>query len=184
LIPSSKKRPAASHGAVRAMSDRDIPAVMRIQAECYPEPMLESEAVFRARLALAPATCWIWSGPGQGAGAYLFSYPSSKDAVTALDHPFTIPAAPDCLYLHDLAVAPDARGRRAANALATAALEKARADGLGWSALVSVQRSQVFWETLGYAAVESPPSPARENLASYQVQGNQGAAVYMRQQLT
>jgi len=185
LIPSGKKRPAASHGAVRAMSDRDIPAVMRIQSECYPEPMCESEAVFRARLALAPATCWIWSGHRQGAGAYLFSYPSSNGAVTALDHPFKIPAAPDCLYLHDLAVAPGAAGRRAANALAAAAQEKARADGLRWSALVSVQQSQAFWETLGYAAVESLPSPARENLASYQVvQGNHGAAAYMLQQLT
>jgi GNAT superfamily N-acetyltransferase len=166
------------------MSDRDIPAVMRIQADCYPEPMLESEAVFRARLALTPATCWIWSGHGQSAEAYLFSYPSSNGAVTVLDHPFRIPAAPDCLYLHDLAVAPDARGRRAAKALVAAALEKARVDGLRWSALVSVQQSQAFWETLGYAAVEMLPSPARKNLASYHVQGNHGAAAYMRQQLT
>src|SRR4051794_7638055 len=97
------------------MSEQDIPAVMQIQAECYSLLMQESETVFRARLALTPATCWIWSADVQGAGAYLFSYPSSKDIVTALDHPFKIPAAPDCLYLHDLAVAPGARGRRAAN---------------------------------------------------------------------
>jgi len=183
LIPSSKKQPAASHGVVRLMSDCDIPVVMRIQAECYPAPMLESETVFRDRLGLAPATCWIWSEHGQGAGAYLFSYPSSNGAVTALDHPFKIAARPDCLYLHDLAVVPGARGRRAADALVAAALENARAGGLRWSALVSVQQSQGFWERFGYAVVETLPSPARENLASYQVQGNHGVAVYMLQQL-
>ncbi len=166
------------------MSDQDIPAVMQIQAECYPPLMQESEAVFRARLALTPGTCWVWSPHGQEPAAYLFSYPSNKDVVTALDRPFKIAAAPDCLYLHDLAVAPGARGRQAANALVAVALEHARADGLHWSALVSVQQSRAFWSALGYASMEMQHSPAKENLASYQVSENQAAAVYMCQQLS
>ncbi|WP_304360436.1 GNAT family N-acetyltransferase [Collimonas fungivorans] len=183
MIPAIEKQPAANYGAVRVMSSKDIPAVMQIQAECYPPLMLESEAVFRTRLALTPATCWIWSGHGQGASAYLFSYPSSKDVVTALDHPFKIPAAPDCLYLHDLAVAPGARGLRAANTLVTIALEHAQANGLRWSALVSVQQSQPFWSALGYAPVEVLHSPAREDLASYQLPAGPADAVYMLQRL-
>ena len=174
---------AASCNAVRVMTDNDIAAVMRIQAECYPPLMLESEAVFRDRLAQTPATCWVWSPHGQNPAAYLFSYPSNKDVVTALDQPFKIAAAPDCLYLHDLAVAPAARGRRAANALVAVALERAHADGLHWSALVSVQQSQAFWSALGYASIEVRHSPAKENLASYQVSANQATAVYMCQQL-
>jgi N-acetylglutamate synthase-like GNAT family acetyltransferase len=87
------------------------------------------------------------------------------------------------LYLHDLAVAPAARGRRAANALVAVALERAHADGLHWSALVSVQQSQAFWSALGYASIEVRHSPAKENLASYQVSANQATAVYMCQQL-
>jgi len=169
---------------VRAMLASDIPAVMRIQAECYPPSMLESEAVFRARLALTPATCWIWSPAADSAGAYLFSYPSSKDAITPLGAQFELALAPDCLYLHDLAVAPGARGQRAANALIAAALDQARAAGMAWSTLVSVQKSQAFWERLGYAAVEAEPSPARENLATYQMPGSQLAAIHMRQELT
>ena len=166
------------------MSGRDIPAVMQIQAECYPPLMQESEAVFRDRLALTPDTCWVWSPHGQEPAAYLFSYPSNKDVVTALDQLFKIAAAPDCLYLHDLAVAPVARGRQAANALVAVALEQARADGLHWSALVSVQQSQAFWSALGYASMEVQYSPAKENLASYQVSANQATAVYMCQQLS
>lgn len=169
---------------VRAMLASDIPAVMRIQAACYPPSMLESEEVFRARLALTPATCWIWSPAPDSAAAYLFSYPSNKDAITPLGACFKLAAAPDCLYLHDLAVAPEARGQRAANALVAAALEHARAESLAWSALVSVQQSQRFWGSLGYAAVEVRQSPARENLDSYQVPGSQLAAVYMLQKLT
>ncbi|WP_205631462.1 GNAT family N-acetyltransferase [Collimonas fungivorans] len=183
MIQVIEKTSAANGNSVRVMSVKDIPAVMQIQAECYPPLMLESEAVFRARLALTPATCWIWSGHGEDAGAYLFSYPSSKDAITALDHPFKIPAAPDCLYLHDLAVAPAARGRRAANTLVATALEHARTNGLRWSALVSVQQSQPFWSALGYAPVEVLHSPARENLASYQQPAGLADAVYMLQRL-
>lgn len=162
----------------------DIPAVMRIQAECYPPSMLETEDVFRARLALTPATCWIWSPAPDNAAAYLFSYPSSKDAITPLGARFKLAAAPDCLYLHDLAVAPSARGRRAANALVAAALDHARAENLKWSALVSVQQSQVFWSKLGYAAIEVEHSPAKENLDSYRVSGSTQAAIYMLQELT
>ncbi|MFJ2986540.1 GNAT family N-acetyltransferase [Collimonas sp. NPDC087041] len=169
---------------VRAMLASDIPAVMRIQAECYPPSMLESEEVFRARLALTPATCWIWSPAPDCAGAYLFSYPSRKDVITPLGAQFKLAAAPDCLYLHDLAVAPVARGKRAANALVAAALAHARSVGLNWSALVSVQQSQSFWGTLGYqAATNGLPSQARKNLASYQVSTDQPGAVYMLQQL-
>jgi ribosomal protein S18 acetylase RimI-like enzyme len=168
---------------VRPMLAGDIPAVMQIQAECYPPSMLESEDVFRARLALTPATCWIWSPAPDNAAAYLFSYPSRKDAITPLGAQFKLAAAPNCLYLHDLAVAPAARGQRAANALVAAALEHARAAGMAWSALVSVQRSQDFWSGLGYATVEVEHSPAKENLDSYQIQGNQQAAIYMLQRL-
>ncbi|NKI69667.1 GNAT family N-acetyltransferase [Collimonas pratensis] len=169
---------------VRAMLESDIPAVMRIQAECYPPAMLESEEVFRARLALTPATCWIWAPAPDSAAAYLFSYPSNKDAITPLGSPFKLASAPDCLYLHDLAVAPGARGQRAANLLVAAALGHARAANLGWSALVSVQQSQAFWGSLGYNAVEVRHSPAKENLDSYQVAGSQHTAVYMLQKLT
>lgn len=165
------------------MSDNDIPAVMRIQALCYPSLMQESEAVFRTRRALTPATCWVWSLPEQDPAAYLFSYPTNKDVITALDHPFKIAATPDCLYLHDLAVSPNARGRQAGNVLVAAALGHARTSGLRWSALVSVQQSQKFWGERGYTAAEVAHSPAKENLASYQVSANQAAAVYMLQQL-
>jgi ribosomal protein S18 acetylase RimI-like enzyme len=169
---------------VRALLASDIPAVMRIQAECYPPSMLESEEVFRARLALAPATCWIWSPAPESAAAYLFSYLSNKDAITPLGAEFKLASTPDCLYLHDLAVAPRARGQGAANTLVAAALGHARAENLVWSALVSVQQSQAFWDGLGYTAVEVRQSPAKENLDSYQIAGNRFAAVYMLQKLT
>ncbi|AEK61619.1 GNAT family N-acetyltransferase [Collimonas fungivorans] len=169
---------------VRPMLASDIPTVMRIQAECYPPAMLESEEVFRARLALTPATCWIWEPGLDNAAAYLFSYPTSTDVITPLGARFKLASAPDCLYLHDLAVAPAARGQRAANLLVTAALGHARAANLGWSALVSVQHSQAFWGSLGFAAAEVRHLPARENLDSYQVVGSLHAAVYMLQQLT
>ncbi|WP_211472717.1 GNAT family N-acetyltransferase [Collimonas humicola] len=168
---------------VRPMLACDILAVMRIQAECYPSSMQETEEVFRARLALTPSTCWIWSPTPDNAAAYLFSYPSRKDAITPLGAQFKLAAPPDCLYLHDLAVAPSARGQRAANALVAAALDHARAENLAWSALVSVQQSQEFWGRLGYAAIEVEHSPAKENLDSYQMPGSQRAAIYMLQRL-
>ncbi|MFC5474207.1 GNAT family N-acetyltransferase [Paraherbaspirillum soli] len=188
ISPANHSGISATHAAhsIRLMSGDDIPVLMTIQAECYPPHMLESEAVFRSRLDAAPSTCWVLTehqDQDQRPAAYLFSYPSSKGAITALDAPFKIASTPDCLYLHDLAVAPHMRGKKAANALVSAALKRAREDGLGWSALVSVQHSQPFWMAQGYVPVEIQHSPARENLDSYQASANHGPAIYMLQRL-
>jgi len=81
--------------------------------------------------------------------------------------------APDTLYLHDLAVAPRAAGQGVARRLVGAML--ARAGGLRHSALVSVQDSRPFWESLGYAVAAGDPGA----LATYPAD-----ALYMTKSLS
>jgi N-acetylglutamate synthase-like GNAT family acetyltransferase len=79
-----------------------------------------------------------------------------------------LPAAPDCLYLHDLAVAPGARKTGAARALVEAFLTQLRYLGLERASLVAVQNSAPYWQRYGFRAV--PPSDAlKPKLASYGV---------------
>lgn len=153
--------------SIRLMSEQDIGAVVAIQLEAYSSDLLESEAVIRARRASAPEHAWV-AEDQDGVCAYLFAYQSQIGKVTPLDGAFSIPARPDCLYLHDLAVARRAAGRRIGPALVSEALGQARQQRLRFSALVSVQESRVFWNRLGY--VERQPDPEyAEHLLSYQV---------------
>lgn len=141
------------------MRAADLDGVLAVQAHCYPAPMQEAGGVVAARLRAAPDSVLV-AEDGEGVCAYLFAYPSLLGKVTALGAAFALPAAPDTLYLHDLAVAPRAHGRGLGRRLVQAMLAVGVRRGLAHSALVSVQDSQAFWESFGYAAgPEQDPAP-------------------------
>lgn len=157
----------------RRMQASDIPAVMSIQAQAYSPELHEEETVVRARLAACPQQAWV-AEDAEGVCAYLFAYPSRLGQVTPLGGDFHPPAEPDCLYLHDLAVARRAAGRGIGPALVRHKLQQASAKRLRYSALVSVQDSHGFWSRLGFTEAQQLPAPQADNLASYRI-----PAVYM-----
>jgi ribosomal protein S18 acetylase RimI-like enzyme len=162
---------AAPGIALRRMREEDLDAVLAVQAAAYPPAMQEAAALLRARLRSAPSTALVACLDG-AVCAYVFAYPSSLGKVTPLDAPFAPAPAPDTLYLHDLAVAPHALGRGLARRMVARLLARAAADGLRHTALVSVQDSRAFWESLGYREDEKRLRCAA--LASYP-----GTAIYM-----
>ncbi|WP_218921045.1 GNAT family N-acetyltransferase [Massilia putida] len=135
---------------LQPMEEGDLAAVLDVQAACYPPAMREAAGVVLARLRASPDTALV-ARDAQGVCAYLFAYPSRLGTVTPLGGAFAPPPEPDTLYLHDLAVAPRAAGRGVARRLVARLLAHATGRGLLHSALVSVQDSRRFWESLGYA---------------------------------
>jgi len=121
---------------LRAMQERDIPAVLAIQEQSYAAEVLEDEAVIRSRLATFPQLAWV-AEDDEGVCAYLFAYHSRLGKVTPLDGEFCTDGEADCLYLHDLAVAGRAAGRGIGPALVRHNLQQAGAAQLRYSALVS-----------------------------------------------
>lgn len=155
-----------SNHTIRLMSADDIPSVFSIQAECYGPEAIESEAVFRARLAQAPGSAWV-AVTSQGVCAYLVAYPSLLGKVTPLGSEFAIPASPDSLYLHDLAVSRRAAGLGVGKKLVQVALDAGRRIGLAYSSLVSIQNSAVFWRAFGYTDWNDLDHRQKGHLATY-----------------
>lgn len=150
---------------IRPLLATDITGILRIQTACYAPEMNESAAIMRARQACAPEYCW---GAGERElAAYLLTYPSRLGKITPLGGDFAPAAQPDCLYLHDLAVAPQAAGNGLGAALVKHALNSARQQGLRAAALVCVQEALGFWQRCGF--VEQPELDPRqaEHLATY-----------------
>lgn len=152
---------------IRPLAPADMAAVMRIQALCYSAITPESAGSMGAKRAAAPQACF---GAWRGARllGYLLAVPVRWPALPPLDHPVCeVPAQADTLYLHDLALSPQARGSGAGAALVAAALAAGRRLGLAGAALVAIQGSGPYWQRHGFAA-RAPVEPAlAAKLASY-----------------
>ncbi|RQO64042.1 N-acetyltransferase [Variovorax sp. KBW07] len=162
---------------VRAMRADDLDAVLAIQLACYGAGFVEDGALIARRLAAAPHTGWVAEHQGR-VRAYLAGYPSTAGKLTPLHGEFEVAPAPDSLYLHDLAVHPEASGLGLGPRLVRHAWAHAAQAGWRQSTLVSVQASVGFWERQGYAAAQ-PAGPAQQaRLATYP-----GDSVYMARRL-
>ncbi|VVE58846.1 GNAT family N-acetyltransferase [Pandoraea iniqua] len=152
----------------RPMRRADLPEVLVVQAQAYGDVMLESEATLGSRLALSPATCWVAVDEAAVVAGYLFTHPWQLAAPPPLDTVLdALPDAPDCWYVHDMALAPRTRGAGVAARLYDAALTSAQTLGLAASALVAVQQSQGFWARFGYVAAAEVSPLIAAKLAGY-----------------
>lgn len=156
---------------LRLMQARDLAAVLRIQSQCYSPEMNESSTVIRARLATAPRTAWVAEVAGR-VQAYLMTYPGQLGKLSALGSRFEIATHPDCLYLHDLAVAPETKGLGLGRRLVDTALETGRVLGLKHAALVCVQDAEHFWQGCGFVRALQPTAEAQAALETYVVEAH------------
>ena len=149
----------------RDMMAEDLDAVEAIAALVHPR-YPESADVPRERLALFPAGCLLAEADSRPAG-YVIAHPWRLGTAPALDSLLgSLPAAPDCLYLHALALLPSARGDRAGAAAVARLRAVAAVHGLARIALVAVNESAGFWRRLGFRAT-TPGPDLMAALASY-----------------
>lgn len=177
-LPTSLHALAPSAFQIRPMRLADMAQVLAVQTEAYADVMHESEATLASRLALSPTTCWVAvdhapddetsDGTRERVAGYLFTHPWCIAAPAPLDTVLdALPDAPDCWYVHDMALAPRTRGAGVARQLYAAALAVAQTLGLRSSALVAVQQSQTFWARFGYVATSDVSPSIAAKLAGY-----------------
>jgi hypothetical protein len=150
----------------------DLAAIGDIAAHIHPD-LPERPEVFEERWRLFPAGCQVLVDRSGRIAGYGLSYPWKLRAIPALDAFIgRLPSDADCLYVHDIALVPEARGRHAAQRYVRWARGAATALHIQNLACVSVYGTYVLWERFGFSTVVSP---AIENhLASYG-----GTAKYM-----
>lgn len=151
--------------AWRRAGDADLDAILDVQAHVHTIAP-ESRAVFASKRDAFPAGTLVLDRAGTVLGYGVF-HPWRVDDIPALHAlPFRAPERPDCLFIHDVALLPAARGSGAARALVALAREAALARGLGRLALVSVYGTVPIWSRCGFA-VRAAPATAAADLAHY-----------------
>lgn len=125
----------------------------------------ERPEVFAEKRDLSPATCLKLVREQRIVG-YGIAHPWTLFDVPALDTFLkALPASPTCLFVHDVAILPHARGQRSAARYIAKAARQARILGLAHLACVSVYGTDRLWATLGFKTFSSPEM--RETIAGY-----------------
>lgn len=145
----------------RPMRAGDLPDVERIGAIVHPG-YPERAAVPAERLRLFPAGCLIASCAGITIG-YAIAHPGIIGQPPALDTLLgALPDGADCLYIHDVALLPDARGLRLGAAVVGILTAVAKDHGFACLSLTAVNNSADFWSRQGFCA-----APIEKSLTSY-----------------
>ena len=152
------------------MSDRarlltlsDLPAALALQAACYPPAIRDGEAAFASCISHAPGWCWM-IGSEARMDAYLLSHPWPSMSPPSPDTILTA-AEGDCWCIHDLTIAPHARGEGLARPLLAACFD-AHPEIIR-SELVAVPGAAPVWSRLGWSEVTGVPPTLAAKVAGY-----------------
>lgn len=157
-----------TEATIHPLQPAHLAALLAIQAACHGPACREGAAVMARRLNAAPDTVWGASTPAGTLQAYLLACVAPAGRLVPLHGDFDAPsAAADTLYLHDLAVHPQAAGRGLGPALVRYALDTAARRGLRRAALVALPGALGFWQRLGWAPATAPDAATARLLAAY-----------------
>ena len=142
------------------LHERNIADVLRIQKTAYPDNYLEDADSFLAKIVASPSTSFgAWQGDAMV--GYLIALARSTDdglGFNILDVPSVPINEARVMYIHDVAVHPDARGLGVADLLLENLQHVVSDTSISEWRLVSVQGSRGFWEKRGFE-VGSDPLP-------------------------
>ena len=151
----------------------DLAAISAIAARIHPD-LFERTEVLAEKMRLCPDGCRVLAAKEAIVG-YGLAHPWKQYRIPPLDGFLArLPDDADCLYVHDVAVLPEARGGAARAYIATIA-QLARASGIAALALVSVYATQPLWQRFGFRPVTAD-AQLRARLASY----GEGATYMLR----
>jgi len=147
------------------MRPGDIDAVVEVASLSFPDHF-EDRACFQNRLALYPRGCFVLSEGDAAPKGYLIAYPWRAESAPPLNTVIEgLPAEPALIYLHDLALHPEARGGGVTGVIVERLAEQATEDDWPAIALVAVNDAVRFWARHGF--VEQAAEGMAAKLASY-----------------
>jgi ribosomal protein S18 acetylase RimI-like enzyme len=148
----------------RAMASDDLDGVVAVAAIGFPDHR-EDRDCFESRLSVYPQGCFVLA-ESEAVQGYLITYPWAMDSAPVLNRAIgALPEDASVLYLHDLALHPDARGGGWSRSAMSAVLTLAQRGDWPTIALVAVNDAVRFWQGHGFAVRETPEMATK--LASY-----------------
>jgi GNAT superfamily N-acetyltransferase len=134
---------------VRNLNNEDLLGLMNLQKQVYSKDLQEEITVFIQILNVFPEGVFGVFERDKLAG-YLFSHPYLLNQVKPLNSQLYLTNEENCLYLHDMAISPDYRGKGLTKQLFERFLLTSEKNGFEKQCLVAVQNSAEFWGKFGF----------------------------------
>ncbi len=149
----------------RLMKESDLADVCRIASLCHPD-FPEEDAVLEEKFNLSPSSCFVFSDGNPASGnisdkssvsgtstiyGYCLAHPFKVNSIPVLDRLLhKLPEKCDTLYIHDLALLPEAQGGGNGKKAVELLFNVAKLKKLETLSLVSVHGSHPFWQKNGF----------------------------------
>lgn len=135
----------------RAMGPGDLDPVFDLQCRAHGADYHEPRVALASRLAHGSGFCLV-AELGRRPVAYLLAHPW-RGSAPVLHRPLRQDGAADHLFLHDLAVLPEARSTGAGKALVATLVKRTRSAGFGEIRLVAIAGADGYWLRQGWLAI-------------------------------
>lgn len=163
---------------IRQANLDDVPSIVALQLLCYGADFHEKAEAFANKITQPDNLCWVAEDRGGRVVAYVMSVRATSTYFPCLNmQDYRQPQQGDTLYLHDMAIAPSARGRGIKHQLLNQLLQQAQSLHLQQALLVAVQGAQPVWEKQGFQVVDAAALDLQKVLESY---GDEAVLMYMR----
>ncbi|WP_153448520.1 GNAT family N-acetyltransferase [Vibrio algicola] len=146
---------------ISKIPDQVWPQIEQIQEQAYRDDLAENIDILKIKSDVSPETCFVCMDDEEQVLGYVLAHPwessvppcinqdiSERGELVSLEEAST-------LYLHDLAISPDARGAGIAQALVENLLKHAQRWNIDKISLVAVQGMASFWGNYGFNSVKS-----------------------------
>lgn len=132
------------------MTLQDLEHVSEVQKKTFTRDLCETNEVFENRFETFGQYFHV-AKSGQTLIGYMVAFPwkSGETPVNNQNFPETLPT-PDCFYIHDITLLPEARGTGLARAMIEKACETGRSLGFVTISLVAVSQSGNYWDKNGF----------------------------------
>jgi ribosomal protein S18 acetylase RimI-like enzyme len=128
--------------------------IVKIQKEAYSDIAPEDVSILKSKWRSSPQTCAVYSDHKGKVLAYLLAHPWANEAPPKLNEEIPVTYS-SVLFIHDLALALEGRGKYIGQKLVLNLISHAKAHRFVKIVLVSVQGTTGFWAKFGFINMPS-----------------------------
>lgn len=140
--------------SISPINENSWDGIVKIQAEAYTEIAPEDVNVLKSKWYSSPQTCAVYTDNKGKVLAYLLAHPWPSETPPKLNEKIPVVYS-STLFIHDLVIAIEGRGKKIAKALVQNLIDNAKAKSYLRILLVAVQNSIGFWAKFGFLNIPS-----------------------------